>query len=225
MAEVDTNNTHDNDKELTEDDQPEEVQEQCAEDEEDVPADFFDDFLNDDFMDGLDIVDTWDEDGQLPDSPNDKVQEENDTKNKQEESKTDSRTLRSKKENRSRERHRSTDRYKDLRDKLRRQRPQRENTPSKKDDKGNSIERSRRDPEKTRRDILKDKDKCAKDKEVKIINEKLKVVETGLVPPGMEMEVDLRELRKKQETLKQEESGKNDNAVKETSRKCFFFVF
>lgn len=38
-------------------------------DEEDVPPDFFDDFSNQDFMEGLDIVDTWDEEGQISDSP------------------------------------------------------------------------------------------------------------------------------------------------------------
>lgn len=44
----------------------------------------------------------------------------------------------------------------------------------------------------------------------------------------MEMEVDLKELRRKQETLrkqeivKHEEPGKNDKEVKESSRKCFY---
>lgn len=50
---------------------------------------------------------------------------------------------------------------------------------------------TRRDPKKRDRDIERDKLKCAKDKEAKLISEKLRVVETGLVPPGTEMDCDM----------------------------------
>lgn len=194
-------------------------------DEEDVPPDFFDDFSNQDFMEGLDIVDTWDEEGQLPDSPVNE-DEDKDKYDKSDDTEIEGEKKRIIYKSHSRERNASVEYYVDLRDKLKR-RTQHEELKEKhaaNEEKRMLGERARRDPEKTRRDILKDKDKCAKDKEVKIINEKLKVVETGLVPPGMEMEVDLKELRKKQETLRKQETVKHEEPgknTKEASRKCF----
>lgn len=200
-------------------------------DEEDVPPDFFDDFSNQDFMEGLDIVDTWDEEGQISDSPLKDIDDENKSEKTGEKEEAIKSILKPAKitihRSRSRERHKSSEYYIDLRDKLKRRVPNDDLRHVLNEDK--KTEKFRRDPEKTKRDILKDKDKCAKDKEVKIINEKLKVVETGLVPPGMEMEVDLRELRKKQETmrkeiLKHEEPGKNASEVKQSIRKCFYIL-
>lgn len=159
------------------------------EDEEDIPPDFFDDFSNQDFMEGLDIVDTWDDETQ-----GDGLNKTKDETSKSEDDKEDKRNRHARitfpkdfderefAQKSSKER---GPRFKDLREKI-----------------GRADER--RDPEKTRRDILKDKERCAKDKEVKMMNEKLRVVETGLVPPGMEMEVDLSEIR----SLKDNRGGK-----------------
>lgn len=202
------------------------------EEEEDIPPDFFDDFSNQDFMEGLDVVDTWDDEmqdeGEVQDETNKNNEEEGKEKlkdqknestktemeqNKEEESKNVNRgnkhtriTFSKEREEREKRtlKHKNVERgprYKDLREKIRRS----EEKPT--------SEPKRRDPEKTRRDILRDKDRCAKDKEVKIINEKLKVVETGLVPPGMEMEVDLADIRSKQNSSKLESlSFKFDNS-------------
>lgn len=168
-----------------------------SEEEEDIPPDFFDDFSNQDFMEGLDIVDTWDDDMQEEGEIAEPKTKEDETLNE------DNCLTEDKKQSfnsgkhariifpkeleqrpfRNKNSYERSARFKDLREKI-----------------GRSEER--RDPEKTRRDILRDKEKCAKDKEVKIINERLRVVETGLVPPGMEMEVDLSEIRSKQESLK-----------------------
>lgn len=170
-----------------------------TEEEEDIPPDFFDDFSNQDFMEGLDIVDTWDDDmqeeGEITENKIKDGEACNEEKRASEEKKQSLKDNSGKhvriihpkeREHRSSKRKNSYERsarFKDLKEKI-----------------GRSEER--RDPEKTRRDILRDKEKCAKDKEVKIINERLRVVETGLVPPGMEMEVDLSEIRSKQESLK-----------------------
>lgn len=168
------------------------------EEEEDIPPDFFDDFSNQDFMEGLDVVDTWDDDMQEDGEVVDDSATGGDKKStEQKGSAKEKKRLEAKKSRRARRHARITfskerdgegtsrsdrgARYKDLRERIKRS-----------DDKSGSD--TRRDPEKTRRDILRDKDRCAKDKEVKLMKEKLKVVETGLVPPGMEMEVDLAEL-------------------------------
>lgn len=181
--------------------------------EEDIPPDFFDDFSNKDFMEGLDIVDTWDDEEVNEESTNyeeDGSKEETTGGGTTDERKEDSR--RSNRHTRitfSKEREREQRmlkyknyerRYKDLREKL-----------GYSDDKIGGEAR-RRDPEKTRRDILRDKDRCAKDKEVRIIKERLKVVETGLVPPGMEMEVDLADICSNQNSLKGESRIKFDNS-------------
>lgn len=145
--------------------------------EEDVPPDFFDDFLNQDFMAGLDVVDAWDaeEEGETNDQKNDSdVIKEADKKEEEKSS-----------ENNTKQDDKSAEKKgkQDLKES------------NEKRTKKKSDSQRRRDPNKTKRDIQRDKDKCAKDREVKLIKEKLKVVETGLVPPGMEMEVDLNEIQ------------------------------
>lgn len=179
------------------------------EEEEDIPPDFFDDFSNQDFMEGLDVVDTWDDDmqeeGEVKDAEDESAEGlETDVKkegdSEKEETKNNRSTGRHARITFSKEREQKTSRptptsrFKDLRERI-----------------GRADER--RDPEKTRRDILRDKERCAKDKEVKIINEKLKVVETGLVPPGMEMEVDLSEIRSKQDSLKTAAARFNTSSI------------
>lgn len=183
------------------------------EEEEDIPPDFFDDFSNQDFMEGLDVVDTWDtamqEEGELIDDPNCKEDEEG--MQQKDNSKTITRINRRIRITFSKEREREQRIYRhknyeralrcrDLREKIGR--------PEEKV----ATEAKRRDPEKTRRDILRDKDRCAKDKEEKMMKEKLKVVETGLVPPGMETEVDLADIRNKQNSLKAENQMKFESA-------------
>lgn len=206
---------------------------------EEVSSDYLDDFLNADFMEGLDIVDTWEEETQAADSS--KIENKNKSKSENTGSKGGKKEDIKKKQritykSRSRER-KSREQHRDLRDKLKCRARNEEESKSKRsriEDRRKQIGRNRRDPVKTRRDILRDKSKCAKDKEVKIINEKLKIVETGLVPPGMEMEVDLKKLCKKQDILKKpenvknrgnfkcEESGKSAKEVKESRCKyCF----
>lgn len=134
--------------------------EKVEKDEEDVPADFFDDFLNQEFIAGLNVVDAWEaeEDGEVHSN-------NSHGKNKSPENKIETQFDKS------------------------------VSNEAKQTDKKSEDVKKRRDPSKTKRDIQRDKDKCAKDREVKLINEKLKVVETGLVPPGMEMEVDLNDIQ------------------------------
>lgn len=175
--------------------------------EEDVPEDFFDDFLDDDFMEGLNVVDEWDEDDSSNKSDKNirlktyseknelkskhspiRFIADNIDKNEKEHSKSNHDKSKIGKRSRSNEggrKRRSWDKERTGR-----------NVST---IKNNSIEKNtakdnyqRRDPVKTRRDILRDKDKCAKNKENKIISEKLRVVETGLVPPGTEMEFDFK---------------------------------
>ncbi|XP_044255615.1 uncharacterized protein LOC123005749 [Tribolium madens] len=138
------------------------------EEEEDVPADFFDDFSNQDFMDGLDIVDAWDE-GSKPVTTVSPSSEKIDRKHS---------PIRFSSERKSSEK---------------RKKRSRSRTPIRRYKRSRSRDRirERRDPEKTKRDINRDKIKCARDRELKIVSDKLKIVETGLVPPGTEMDVDL----------------------------------
>ncbi|CAG9835263.1 unnamed protein product [Diabrotica balteata] len=63
----------------------------------------------------------------------------------------------------------------------------------------------RRDPEKTKRAIEMDKAKQKKDRETKILSEKVKLSQTGLVPPGMEMEMDIPEIKKDSPLQKKKE--------------------
>jgi hypothetical protein len=163
-----------------------EIADEEEEEEEDVPADFFDDFSNQDFMDGLDIVDAWDEDTKVAETEA-VVAEDSDKKShspirfvSKDSRKSSEKRLKKQAKSRSRSplrRHKRSDSH------------GRKRSKSKSRDKMRAD--VRRDPEKTRRDITRDKVKCAKDKEQKLVSDKLKIVETGLVPPGTEMEADL----------------------------------
>lgn len=155
--------------------------------DEDVPGDFFDDFLKEDFMAGLDIVDDdqW-ENGEIKKDDNvDSLKEDKGKSNNVKES--DEKLAKRKKNKRDRA--------------SRRERS-----------KGIDADEFdiRRDPNKTKRDIQRDKAKCEKDKEKKLITEKLKLVETGLVPPGMEMEVDIAAMEKTDNDTRKSGS-KNDS--------------
>lgn len=164
--------------------------------EEDVPENFFDDFMSDDFFEGLNVVDTWEGEEAMnqDNSKNGLNQEDSNTKElKSNESPNNSRNKeRYKAKEKNGERRKRSDRY--LRSYSRdRERNRVKRSPSSKSRSTKIVDSvTRRDPSKTHRDILRDKDKCEKDKTAKILHEKLKVVETGLVPPGMEMEVDIQ---------------------------------
>ena len=169
--------------------------------EEDVPADFFDDFSNQDFMDGLDIVDAWDED---------KIGESetgNSTRSSDKKKRTHSpiRFVSKSPERRSRKHARSRSKS------LTRRYVKRSSSHSKKRSRSRSREKirmsDRRDPEKTKRDIHKDKIKVAKDREQKLVNDKLRIVETGLVPPGMEMEADINTILRKEKDRQRSATG------------------
>lgn len=145
-----------------------EDEEEEEEFDEDVPANFFDDF-DEDFMDGLDIVDAWDE-GRIQEDKEDLTQKKH-----------------------SPIRYVSTERsprYEKKRSKSGSER-NRNRSGSKGRSPRSKVEELRRDPTKTRRDIDRDKQKIAKDKEMKIVSDKLNLVETGLIVPGMEMETDI----------------------------------
>ncbi|KAF5277910.1 hypothetical protein FQA39_LY06062 [Lamprigera yunnana] len=213
----------------------------AADEDEDVPADFFDDFLSNDFMDGLDVVDAWDDandngvlakaDPVISATSNNKRRSSKSSSPVQAKPKTSytgrykrrrsesANKLHADKQNKSQSKNKgrtgSGSRSRSLlkrggrrRSRGRRSRSRSRNRKSytnsryKKDSghsrypsKGDELSGdSRRDPEKTKRDIEKDKVKHAKHEEDRIISEKLKVVETGLVPPGTEMEVDIATL-------------------------------
>ncbi|KAK5643709.1 hypothetical protein RI129_007554 [Pyrocoelia pectoralis] len=169
--------------------------------DEDVPSDFFDDFLNNDFMDGLDVVDIWDDECEKKDGKTSVPQRKSTSRSsRRESSHSKRRRTRSTSRRRYREeykrRGRSRERYSRERRSRERRRgytgPKAENKDAKHvTETDESLVDHRRDPEKTKRDIQKDKDKCAKNQEEKFISEKLKVVETGLVPPGTELDIDL----------------------------------
>ncbi|GJQ74941.1 hypothetical protein Trydic_g9568 [Trypoxylus dichotomus] len=225
--------------------------------EEDVPESFFDDLMSEDFIEGLNVVDTWegDEPNQNSTADNSKTlisksspllisnndKQENKSRSSNEKSsekhrkrskqdkdkpkhirttvkdkeskqnstgnnskalilKTDPLAISNNDKQRtsnemSSEKHRK--RLKQGKDKSKRMRSTsigkgRKRSRSRSKSYKIMDSNSRRDPSKTQRDILRDKDKCEKDKTAKILHEKLKVVETGLVPPGMEMEVDMQ---------------------------------
>lgn len=168
------------------------IDEDC---DEDVPGDFFDDFLKEDFMAGLDIVD--DDQWEIGDErKNDNV-----VLNKENEQKTDT-VMEPDKE-----------RFKD------RRKGDRRDKPPPRRDKGRGIDADefdiRRDPNKTKRAIQRDKAKCEKDKEKKLITEKLKLVETGLVPPGMETEIDIPVIERNKETeVQRKSSSKNPSPLR-----------
>ncbi|KRT83479.1 hypothetical protein AMK59_3422 [Oryctes borbonicus] len=165
--------------------------------EEDVPESFFDDLMSEDFIEGLNVVDAWegDEPNQNLSAEDSKAQMLNSILSPNSSNNKQRRRSRTSSEKRS-EKHRK--RSKQGKDKSRNIRntsksKERRSKRSRSRSKSHKInDNSRRDPSKTQRDILRDKDKCEKDKSAKILHEKLKVVETGLVPPGMEMEVDMQ---------------------------------
>lgn len=170
--------------------------------DEDVPGDFFDDFLTEDFMAGLDIVDDdqW-ENGKMKK----KVDAGNSTKKV---IGNDEQALNKDSSNN---------------DKTLKRKKGRRDGPSQLKSRGIDADEFdiRRDPYKTKRDIERDKVKCEKDKEKKMISEKLKLVETGLVPPGTEMDVDITEIEKEDPSKKDESKKsllKNGSPLKRTSR-------
>lgn len=176
------------------------------ESDEDIPGDFFDDFLKEDFMAGLDIVDEdeCDEDKAKNEEATEKPEEivttsvenqpvETPKKRKKRSSKTD-------------DSNKSPIEEKEKRNRQKKKRhEEKEDDPKYKRNSDKHIDADefdiRRDPEKTKRDIARDKVRCEKDKEMKIISEKLNLVETGLIPPGMEMEIDIEEIKRQKERI------------------------
>ncbi|KAJ8956188.1 hypothetical protein NQ318_020740 [Aromia moschata] len=177
------------------------------ESEEDVPGDFFDDFFKEDFMDGLDIVDddAWDEEKMKNQA----------AAGEEHASKSENKVVKLKKKKQKPPEKEKTDQNEDLTlapgaKKHKQKKKKHEDKPSEqkvKKSKEKAIDADefdiRRDPEKTKRDIERDKARCEKDKEKKIISEKLSLVETGLVPPGMEMEIDIEEVKRQKEKIEQ----------------------
>lgn len=164
--------------------------------DEDVPGDFFDDFLKEDFMAGLDIVDDdqW-ENGELKKGDKSVSNQQNkETSNDVKEAIEKDKGQKKKKTNK--------------RDK-----------PSK-EKKGIDADEFdiRRDPNKTKRDIERNKAKCERDKEKKMITEKLKLVETGLLPPGTEMEADISEIEKNKEGKKETTSSTKNGSPSKRKR-------
>ncbi|KAL3267163.1 hypothetical protein HHI36_011301 [Cryptolaemus montrouzieri] len=162
-------------------------------DEEDVPDDFFDDFSNQDFINGLDIVDAWEE----VEKSKPKEETENEEKLKQ--------RKRSKEPKSHGRKSRSAERGKRKRSEEKRRRS-RERRPRENSFQSKRIPNERelrRDPVKTKRDVDKDRENYTKKQEQKLIS---KVVETGLVPPGMETEVNLSEI---ESTTKQEDKERD----------------
>lgn len=179
--------------------------------EEDVPEDFFDDFFKEDFMAGLDIVDEDDED------QDDKNKDELTSKQVQKLEKLKERRTKLKRSAKEKIDHVRKFResppgklkhltkkglkkktYDEELKRLNAELDQIKNNPNKKQGKVRSefdadIFDIRRDPDKTREAIQRDKLKSAKDKEKRLITD---IVETGLVPPGMELEVGLEEVRR-----------------------------
>ncbi|KAJ8934243.1 hypothetical protein NQ314_013489 [Rhamnusium bicolor] len=152
--------------------------------EEDIPGDFFDDFLKEDFMAGLDIVDddAWEKELEADASKNTPLESTESTV-----------------ETKKKERRKSPEPLKSIIQKKKKiddkQGDQKHAKSKEKPIDADEFD-IRRDPEKTKRDIEQYKAKCEKDKEKKIISEKLSLVETGLVPPGMEMEMDMEEVKR-----------------------------
>ncbi|CAG9765489.1 unnamed protein product [Ceutorhynchus assimilis] len=147
---------------------------------EDIPPDFFDDFLKDDFMAGLDIVDEDLEDNITNEETN--RESKPPEKAKEQVKKSEEPKKKVKKPSKRDEELKQLDKELDeIRNKV-----------SKKPDNKSKLDVDnfdiRRDPEKTRQAIQQDKIKSAK----KLIND---IVETGLVPPGMELEVDMAQVK------------------------------
>ncbi|XP_056645962.1 uncharacterized protein LOC130451156 [Diorhabda sublineata] len=173
--------------------------------DDDVPGDFFDDFLKDDFMAALDVIDDDDDDVE-----NDGVFTNRNVNLSHND--TEVSTLKMQ-DDEKKERIVNT-KYKESERKGR----SKKSNPHRRNSNDIGIHR---DPKKTRRDIELDKARCEKNKEMKRISEKLKLVETGMVPPGMEMETDI-ELIQKQRVLEKSDidlpkglsSKKKSNSLK-----------
>lgn len=234
-------------------------------DGEDLPDNFFDDFSNQDFMAGLDIVDDWIDDGEeierqpvesLKQKTKDPKYEKSVHKSSRDKSRYDdydrSRYDRSRRRysrddgryfkeihrRRSRSPHRrSHSAHKRSRSRNRRSRSRNRQSRSKHGtDKHHAGEKKecdeernseghgdqRRDPEKTKRDIQRDKVRCAKDIEARVFQEQIRVAETGLVPPGTELDVVLEKEKLREEAEKEKErnkENKRDIEVKEDENK------
>lgn len=216
-------------------------------DGEDLPDNFFDDFSNQDFMAGLDIVDDWiDEEENKDESAikGDKKLDKTGKRPEKESSRYRDRRHRSRSPRRRSPRRRSPKRRSRSLHSPRRfgsrnrsprrsprprpyrssRSPRRRRSRSKHADIPKSTDESgRRDPEKTKRDIQRDKIRCAKDHEARVFQEQLKVAETGLVPPGMELDIVLQsELFKDKDSkvdvdIKENDERKKED-VKESSR-------
>lgn len=126
--------------------------------EVDVPENFFDDLMDEDFFEGLNVVDIWSGDAKKKSAthsttevPKSKTDNDDNAKN-----------------------------------------PTQLNQESPSSKQGSDGASKRRDINKTLKAIKQDKERCHKDKMAKIVSEKLRVVETGLVPPGTEMDVDIK---------------------------------
>ncbi|CAH1957127.1 unnamed protein product [Acanthoscelides obtectus] len=208
---------------------------QEATDDDDIPGDFFDDFLKDDFMAGLDVVDEdeevdettaaeeIDKDTEAQKSvksrpgvkariakrpTNERVQnlankdKASVSKNNQgKESKSQVRTSDHKSSVSSCKKVETEDKKSKKAGSDDKKSRKTETEDKKKDE--SYVSDSRRDPKKTKRDIERDKERCEKDKEKKLITEKLSLVETGLVPPGMEMEIDVDEIKRQRNEIEQ----------------------
>ncbi|XP_065161930.1 uncharacterized protein [Atheta coriaria] len=166
---------------------------------DDVAEDFFDDFNNKEFLAGLDVVDAW-EDNES-ESNQHSIDNENACTNEMPYTETVEKeqtnlTTSTEPENIITD---AGDLKKDgpagsKVDKLKKYTiPKRKSKSRSRSLEGKPRERnktrkydtdSRRDPEKVNRDIQRDKAKCEKER----ITEKLRILETGLVPPGTEMD-------------------------------------
>nr|CAH7768649.1 unnamed protein product [Callosobruchus chinensis] len=172
-------------------------------DGDDLPGDFFDDFLKEDFMAGLDVVDEDEEVDEKSVSENAEKQEVRVPVK----SRLGIRPIKNQKQKMF-----MTNTFKHS---FQRKVPKPPNQPPaykgsmkpkiRNEDKKHDpfLPDTRRDPSKTKRDIERDKERCVKDKEKKLITEKLALVETGLVPPGMEMEIDVEEIRRQRNEIQQ----------------------
>lgn len=186
------------------------------EDDDGIPENFFDDFSNNEFMEGLSVLDSWDEDPKNPGRPGtkmktprkdkkspsrenkDKKSPSNENNDKKSPSKEDKDKKSPSKENKHKKSP-SRDK-KGKRSPSRRSREKSSGTsrrgrhfiePRSRDRSRQRSSRKRgieerRDPNKTKIDVQRDKDKIQKLKEAKEVEKKVQVAETGLCPPGME---------------------------------------
>ncbi|XP_044748672.1 zinc finger CCCH domain-containing protein 13-like [Coccinella septempunctata] len=162
-------------------------------DKEDIPDNFFDDFNNEGFMESLQIVDSLDDTNPIEDD--DEI--DNEDKSAFVEEKCQEKSNEKKKLKKS-------EVYTKSRSK---ERKYHKESPHKKRKSNESA--LRRDPNKTKRDLEKDREKFFKKKEQKVIS---KIVETGLVPPGMESEMNLSVIEsEKNVQIEKRERGKSDS--------------